>query len=89
MFEARRTVACRLALTAVAEGEAAVSLAGTAHYDFAATHTIVQGAGALVLDLEGRSLNTRPQAVRESVLEGCLSEAVPMSFRTSSRSPGP
>lgn len=47
------SVAYRLALTAVGEGEAAVSVAGTADYDFAAAHAIVKAVGGLVVDAHG------------------------------------
>ncbi len=48
------SVAYRMALVAVGEGDAAVSVAPTFDYDFAGAHAILRGAGGVLLDASGR-----------------------------------
>ncbi len=53
-FLALPSIAYRLALVAVGDGVAAVSLAGSRSWDYAAGHALVRGAGGDFIDGEGR-----------------------------------
>lgn len=71
------SVAYRLALTAVGEGEAAVSLASCSDYDFAAAHAIVSGAGGRVLDAHGNEPRYAPSGGRSVHSGGLLVGGAP------------
>ncbi len=53
-FIAVPSIAYRLALAAVGEGDVAVSAISTFDYDFAAGHAIVVGTGGVVMDADGQ-----------------------------------
>jgi ADP-ribosylglycohydrolase/fructose-1,6-bisphosphatase/inositol monophosphatase family enzyme len=55
-FLALPSIAYRLALVAVGDGVAAVSLAGSRSWDYAAGHALVRGAGGDFIDGEGRDV---------------------------------
>jgi ADP-ribosylglycohydrolase/fructose-1,6-bisphosphatase/inositol monophosphatase family enzyme len=53
-FLAMPSIAYRLALVAVGDGVAGVSLAGSRSWDYAAGHALVRGAGGDLIDQQGR-----------------------------------
>jgi ADP-ribosylglycohydrolase/fructose-1,6-bisphosphatase/inositol monophosphatase family enzyme len=55
-FWAMPSIAYRLALVAVGEGVAAVSLNGPVGWDYAAGHALVRAAGGVLLDQRGREV---------------------------------
>jgi ADP-ribosylglycohydrolase/fructose-1,6-bisphosphatase/inositol monophosphatase family enzyme len=55
-FLALPSIAYRLALAAVGDGVAGVSLAGSTSWDYAAGHALVRGAGGDFIDGEGRAV---------------------------------
>jgi ADP-ribosylglycohydrolase/fructose-1,6-bisphosphatase/inositol monophosphatase family enzyme len=55
-FLAMPSIAYRLALVAVGDGVAGVSLAGSTSWDYAAGHAILRGAGGDFIDKTGRSV---------------------------------
>ena len=55
-FLAMPSIAYRLALVAVGDGVAGVSLAGSTSWDYAAGHALVRGAGGDFIDGEGRAV---------------------------------
>lgn len=75
------SVAYRLALAAAGEGEAAVSLAGTADYDFAAGHAILKGAGGLLLTANGEEPRYARSGGRKVFAGGLLVGGAPQPVR--------
>ena len=55
-FRAIPSIAYRLALVAVGEGEAAVSLNGAVGWDYAAGHALLMAAGGTLLDSTGQAI---------------------------------
>ena len=56
-FRAVPSIAHRLALVAAGEAAAAVSLHGPSSWDYGAGHALLRGAGAVVVDEEGREVS--------------------------------
>ena len=63
-FRGVASVAYRLALAAVGEGQAAISIATTSDYDFAGGHAIIMGAGGIVVGANGKVPEYAPQGGR-------------------------
>lgn len=64
-FLAVPSVAYRLALAAVGEGEAAVSVAGAQDFDYAGAHALLKGAGGVLLDGRGNPVKYAPSGGRK------------------------
>ena len=72
-FLAMPSLAYRLALVAVGEGVAAVSLAGSRSWDFAAGHALLRAAGGDLVDQHGRPVTY--DALGQSRTERCFGGA--------------
>jgi ADP-ribosylglycohydrolase/fructose-1,6-bisphosphatase/inositol monophosphatase family enzyme len=59
-FRSMPSIAYRLALVAVGEADAAVSLNGPCHWDFAAGHALIRAAGGELVDERGRPVTYGP-----------------------------
>jgi ADP-ribosylglycohydrolase/fructose-1,6-bisphosphatase/inositol monophosphatase family enzyme len=66
-FRTVPSIAHRLALVAAGEGAAAVSLNWPSAWDYAAGHALLRGAGATLLDEQGREVAYGPDGASRSV----------------------
>lgn len=64
-YRAVPSIAYRLALAAVGEGEVAVSLGGAEDFDYAGGHALLIGAGGVLLDTHGQPVSYAPEGGRK------------------------
>ncbi len=81
-FRAVPSIAYRLALAAVGEGDAAVSLNGPVSWDYAAGHALLRGAGGELVQAGGRPVRYNSGATDGGVFGGSASVAAELSRRS-------